>query len=117
MEISMALHLKTLLPASGDLRQQFTLFALVNLGLIDSLADGLLSATDAVRLFYNADNGLFVRNQLRAKIADEIMSRGAQLPNLFDVLGVSEAHREFCRELAAMRALCARMLEEKRKVA
>jgi len=72
--------LKALLPALGELRQQLTLFALVNLGLIESLADGLLSATDAVRLFYNADNGLFVRKQLREKKADEIMSRGAQLP-------------------------------------
>jgi hypothetical protein len=109
--------LKALLPASGELRQQLTLFALVNLGLIESLADGLLSATDAVRIFYNADNGLFVRKQMRTKTADEIMGRGAQLPDLFDVLPVKEAHREFRRELAAMRALCARMLEEKRKVA
>ena len=113
----MVIQLKTLMPASGELRQQLTLFALVNLGLIESLADGLLSATDAVRLFYNADNGLFVRKHLRGKMADEIMSRGAQLPDLFDVLSVKDAHREFRRELVAMRALCARLLEEKRKVA
>src|SRR6266481_1363371 len=114
--MSQRVDLRALLPASGEVRQQLTLFALVNLGLIESLADGLLSAADAVRLFYNADNGLFVRKQLRAKVADEIMSRGAQLPDLFDVLPVKEAHREFLRELAAMRALCARLLEEKRKV-
>jgi len=65
------------------LRHQLTLFALVNLGLVESLADGLLSATDAVRLFYNFDNGLFVHKQTaRAKIADEIMSHGAQLPDV-----------------------------------
>jgi hypothetical protein len=109
--------LKALLPALGDLRQQLTLFALVNLGLIESLADGLMSVTDAVPLFYNADNGLYVRKRLRAKMADEIMSRGAQLPDLFDVLPVTEAHREFRRELAVMRSLCARLLEEKRRVA
>jgi hypothetical protein len=109
--------LKALLPALGDLRQQLTLFALVNLGLIESLADGLIGATDAVPLFYNADNGLYVRKRLRAKMADEIMSRGAQLPDLFDVLPVKEAHREFRRELAVMRSLCARLLEEKRRVA
>jgi hypothetical protein len=109
--------LKAFLPAQGELRQQLTLFALVNLGLIESLADGMLSAMDAVRLFYNADNGLFVRKQLRAKVADEIMSRGAQLADLFDVLAVKEAHREFRRELAAMRSLCARLLEAKRRVA
>jgi hypothetical protein len=110
-------ELQALLPVSGDLKQQLTLFGLLNLGLIESLADGLLSATDAVRLFYNADNGLFVRKQLRAKAADEIMGRGAQLPDLFDVLPAKEAHREFRRELAAMRSLCARLLDEKRKVA
>jgi hypothetical protein len=115
--MSMALHLRVLLPAAGEAYQQVTLFALVNLGLIESLADGLLSAADAVRLFYNADNGLFVRKQLRAKAADEIMGRGAQLPDLFDVLPAKEAHREFRRELAAMRSLCARLLDEKRKVA
>ncbi len=94
-----------------------TLFGLVNLGLIQSLADGLLSATDAVRLFYNADNGLFVRKQLRVKAADEIMSRGAQLPDLFDVLPTEQAHREFRHELATMRGLCAKLLEAKRRVA
>jgi hypothetical protein len=114
---SMALELRFFLPAQGEVRQQLTLFALVNLGLIESLADGMLSATDALRLFYNADNGLFVRKQIRAKMANEIMSRGAQLPDLFDVLPAKEAHREFRRELAAMRSLCARLLEAKRRVA
>ena len=36
------------------------------------LADGLLSATDAVRLFYNAENCLFVRGKLPGKIADMV---------------------------------------------
>ena len=47
--------------ASGDLPQQLELFALVNLGLVQSLASGVLSATEAVQHFYNADNCLFVR--------------------------------------------------------
>jgi len=42
--------------ANGDLPQQLELFALVNLGLVQSLASGVLSATEAVQHFYNADN-------------------------------------------------------------
>jgi hypothetical protein len=60
---------------------------------------------------------LFVRNQLRSKVADKIMGHGVQLPDLFDALPIEEAHREFHRELAIMRALCLKLLEEKRLVA
>jgi hypothetical protein len=50
------------------------------------------------------------------KTADAIMSHGVQLPDLFDVLPREEAHREFQRELAIMRALCLKLLEEKQLV-
>jgi hypothetical protein len=93
------------------------LFALLNLGMIESLANGLVSASDAVRVFFNADNCLFVRQQLRDKVADKVMSHGVQLPDLFDVLPKEEAHREFQHELAAMRSLCLKLLEKKRLVA
>ena len=94
-----------------------TLFALLNLGVIESLANGAMSATEAVRLFFHADNCLFVRKRLRDKRADKIMSHGVQLPDLITVLPAEEAHQEFQRELATMRSLCLEMLQERRSVA
>ena len=113
-----AMHLAALLSASGRKpTQQVAFFGLLSLGITDLLINGLLSASNALRLFFNADNCLFVRKHLRDKVADEIMSRGVQLPDLFDALTSEEAHREFQRELATMRALCLKLLEEKQLVA
>jgi hypothetical protein len=113
-----SISLQTLLAASGGTRaQQLALFALLNLGIIESLANGLLSATYALRVFFHAENCLFVRKHLRDKAANAIMSHGVQLPDLFDVLPREEAHREFQRELATMRALCLKLLAEKQLVA
>jgi hypothetical protein len=100
--------------ASGDLPQQLELFALVNLGLVQSLASGVLSATAAVQHFYNADNCLYVRKHLRNREANAIMSHGVQLPDLFDSLSPEEAQREFCQELETMRSLCLKLLEKGR---
>jgi hypothetical protein len=112
------MHLETLLAGSGNPpARQLALFALLNLGIIESLTNGLLGATDAVRLFFNADNCLFVRKRVRAKVADQIMSHGVQLPDLFDALPAEEAHREFQHELAAMRSLCLKILEDRQLVA
>jgi hypothetical protein len=112
------MHLESLLTASGrTAEQQLALFALLNLGMVESLANGLISATDALRLFFNAENCLFVRKHLRDKIADKIMSHGVQLPDLFDALPTEESHREFQHEIATMRTLGLRLLEEKRLVA
>jgi hypothetical protein len=89
-----AVNLETLLTAADRTpAQQASLFALLNLGIIESLANGLLSAPDALRVFFHADNCLFVRKRLRNKIADEIMSHGVQLPDLFEALPPTEAHR------------------------
>src|SRR5215813_2024613 len=113
-----SMSLKTLLAASGGTSaQQLALLALLTLGMLESLANGLLSATDALRVFFHAENCLFVRKQFRDKIADAIMSHGVQLPDLFEVLSTAEAHREFQRELATMRALCLKLLEAKPWVA
>ena len=101
----------------GTSTRPSAVFALLGLGIIESLANGLLSAADAVRVFFHADNCLFVRNHLRDKLADKIMGHGVQLPDLFTVLTTEEAHREFQRELATMRALCLKLLEDKRLVA
>ena len=112
------MSLKSILPATGETpAQQLALFALLNLGVIESLANGLLSATEALQVFFHAENCLFVRKQLHDKIADQIMSHGVQLADLFEALPTAEAHREFQRELAAMRALCLKLLEDKQLVA
>ena len=116
--MSNPMRLKTLLSDSdGAAPHPLALFAVLNLGIIESLANGLVSASDAVSVFYNADNCLFTRKHLRSKTADEIMSRGVQLPDLFTVLPTEEAHREFQQELAAIRALCLKLLRNKQLVA
>src|SRR5260221_8541673 len=101
------IHLDTVLPEAGrTTAQQLALFALLSLGIIESLTSGLVSAADALRIFFHAENCLFVRQSLRDKVADEIMSRGVQLPDLFEVLPAAEAQRELQKELVKMRSLC-----------
>ncbi|PIU30824.1 MAG: hypothetical protein COT06_11480 [Syntrophobacteraceae bacterium CG07_land_8_20_14_0_80_61_8] len=109
-----SINLHALLSQAGDRDQQVTSFALLCLGIIESLAGGLVSVTDVLRLFFHAENCLFVRKSLKQKIADQIMSHGVQLPDLFDALPAEEAQREFQHELASMRSLCLKMLEEQR---
>ncbi|MEW6218243.1 MAG: hypothetical protein AB1634_01760 [Thermodesulfobacteriota bacterium] len=103
-------HLHTLLAQEVDKDQQFASFALLSLGVIESLFAGAISVSNAVDLFFHADNCLFVRKQLRQKAADEIMGRGVQLPDIFDALTAAEAQQEFQRELTAMRLLCLKLL-------
>jgi len=98
----------------GSLPQQLELFALMNLGLVQSLASGILSPAEAVERFYHADNCLYVQRCLRKREANAIMSRGIQLPDLFDCLPAEEARREFYHELETIRALCLKLLGEKR---
>lgn len=97
--------------------QPLALFALLTLGILESTAYGLLSTTDALRVFFHAENCLFVRKHLRDKTADAVMSHGVQLPDLFEALPMAEAQREFQRELAPMRAWCLKLLEQKQLVA
>jgi hypothetical protein len=113
-----SLRLQAILTESGEgSADRLPVFALLALGLVESLANGVLSASGAVRSFFTADNCLYVRKLLRDKAADEVMSRGVQLPDLFDALPAEEAQREFQRELAAMRTLCLKLLLHKRSVA
>ena len=97
--------------AGSDPKDQLELFSLLNLGLIQSLASGVLSPTDAIQRFYHADNCLYVRKHLRNKEANAIMSHGVQLPDLFESLEAEEAHREFFHELEKIRGLCLKLLE------
>ena len=110
--------LQTVLGKSGNTTtQRLSLFAFLSIGVIESLTNGLLSAADSVKLFFHAENCLFVRQQLRQATADKIMSHGVQLPDLFDVLPADDAHRQFQQELAIMRALCLKLLQNKQLVA
>ena len=94
--------------------QQLEFFALLNLGLVQSLVSGVLSVTEAIQRFYNAENCLYVKKHLRSKAAETIMSHGVQLPDLFDSLPAEEAQREFFQELETIRSLCLDILEKTR---
>jgi hypothetical protein len=108
------IELKQLLSEADRTRaEQVEIFALLNLGILESLGHGLISASDALRTFFHAENCLFVRQQIRNRAADEIMSRGVQLSDLFDSLPPLVAQREFQRELAKMHALSLSLLEKK----
>ena len=112
--MSHSMSLQALLTASNNVPgQPLALFALLTLGMLESLAQGLLSATEALRVFFHAENCMFVRKHLRDKTADAVMSHGVQLPDLFAGLPPGEAQREFQRELATMRALCLKLVEQK----
>lgn len=103
--------------AHGTPTEQRELFALLNLGLIQSLASGVLSPTEALERFYHADNCLYVQKHFRQKEAAAIMSHGVQLPDLFEYLPAEEAQREFYHELEIIRSLCLKLLEKKRSTA
>ena len=100
----------------GKPTQQLELFALLNLGIAQSLASGVISATESIQRFYHADNCLYVRKHLRSKQANAIMSHGVQLPDLFDCLPAEEAQREFFHELETIRSLCLKLLEKGRRL-
>jgi len=85
--------------------------------MVECLASGALSTVDATRFYFNAENCLYVRKKLRNDEADEVMSRGVQLEDLFETLPEQEAQQEFQRELGAMRSLCVQLLDPQRAVA
>ena len=98
--------------AGSDTADQLELFSFLNLGLIQSLTSGVLSPSDALHRFYHAENCLYVRKHLRNRDANAIMSRGVQLPDLFESLETEEAQREFLHELEKIRSLCLKLLEK-----
>jgi hypothetical protein len=100
--------------ASWDQTEQSEHFALLNLGIVESLASGVLSATEAIQRFYYADNCLYVRKHLRNNQVNAIMSHGVQLSDIFDCLPAEEAQREFLYELEMIRSLCLKLLEKGR---
>lgn len=114
----MPLYLKLdALLSGGKSAADTVLFAWINLGIIQSLASGVMTATDAIRTFYHAENCSFVRKQMADKLADRLMSHGVQLADLFDAMPIDEAHREFQHELEVMRGLCLELLDADRVAA
>ena len=101
----------------SDQTDRLAFFAIINLGVVETLVNGSIGAAEAVSNFYDADNCLFVKNVLKDKTANRIMSHGVQLPDLFDSLSFEDAQREFVHELATMRSLCLQLLESRRQVA
>ena len=100
----------------GSRAEQIEFFAIVNLGIVLSLASGALTPAEAVQRFYHAANCSHVRRALRSRDANEVMSRGVQLPDLFEALSAEEAGREFYREIEAIRALCLKLLARGRSL-
>lgn len=94
---------------------QGELFALLVLGVVESLSRGQIGPTEAVQIFFSAENCLFVRKDMRIKGADRLMSHGVQLPDLFDILPAEEAHRQFQHELERMRRLSLDLLDASQK--
>ena len=94
----------------GGRTEQLELFAILNLGVAQSLASGALTPSEALQRFYHAANCLYVRRTLRSKEANEVMGRGAQLPDLFEGLDCEEARCEFYREIDTIRVLCLKLL-------
>jgi hypothetical protein len=92
-------------------KEPLALFAVLSLGIIDSLTVGAVSPTRAAKQFFTSKNSQFVKTKLGEKNAVEVMGRGLQLLALCDAIPAEEAHREFQRELRRMKALCHALLD------
>ncbi len=73
--MTQAIDLESLLSQATDTRQRVASFALLCLGAIESLVNGAIRASEAIRLLFHANNCLFVREHLKDEAADEVMSR------------------------------------------
>ncbi|MEI6239056.1 MAG: hypothetical protein WCR51_01570 [Planctomycetia bacterium] len=112
------IYLERLLRTDGSMpEERQDVFALLMLGLFDSLESGVLSPADAVAICFHAENCRFVGGTLKSVDADEVMERGTQLADLFDALTPEEAKQECAAEVAAMRTCCLAMLGHGRLVA
>jgi hypothetical protein len=104
----MTVDLKNFL--SGRANNRYAILALLTMGVTESIASGFMTTTDAVRIFFTGNNCLFVKKTLNDRAADEIMSRGVQLPDLFDILDPDEAAKELRKELRTIQELCQKLL-------
>lgn len=105
--------LEKMLAQSGRSRKQkLAALATLNLGIIGALSSEAMELTEATVAFFNGENCLWVHRQLKCAAADEIMSRGVQLADLFDVLPPAKAKVEYFKELEAIRRLCVKLLRK-----
>lgn len=112
-----SINLKEILIQSQNKEQQLMSFSLICLGVIESLASGTMNVSNAIELFFHADNCLFVKKVLKRKNADRLMSHGTQLHDLFDILPIEQAGQEFQKELAIMHKLCLELIGKEQKAA
>lgn len=103
--------------ASMRTEERREVFALIVLGLLDSLEGRVLTTADVSALFFNVGNSRFVASTLGCIDAEEVMARGCQLADLFDAIDPDEARAELATEVAAIRTLCLAMLGTERLVA
>lgn len=87
-----------------------SVFAFLALGVIDALATGILTPTEATQRFFNGENCAYVRKRFRGRLADDVMGRGVQLSDLFEILPPEQANAAFRRELETMREACRRLV-------
>lgn len=112
------LLLESLLPSGkDDMSRQAEVFALLALGVLDAFEGGALSPDSARKRFFNGANCPYTHRALNRPDVEEVMSRGAELPDLFDALSLDDATHEAQEEIAAMRAACLRILTAERLVA
>ena len=77
--------------------EPLALFAVTSLGIVESLACGSLTATQAIHSFFHRTNVRFVKSKLRDDRATQIMGRGVQLADLFKAMPVEERISNFSR--------------------
>ena len=115
MMMTQRIDLRTLLGnGEGTSDDRLALFAWLNLGIVESLTKGILKPEEAVRIFFHGDNCLFVETEFGEETAEEIMSRGVQLNDIFEALTPERAEHEFQKELAVMQSLSLSILQSER---
>jgi hypothetical protein len=92
-------HVFDLAKITSGQQKPLALFAVTSLGIVDSLAAGSLTPTQAIRAFFHGKNIQYTKKKLNDERANEIMGR------------------EFQHELQAIKALCYEVLEGERAVA
>ena len=93
-----------------DQSQRLAVFAVINLGVMQSVGAKAMSPDQATERFFHVSNCLYVKRSLKNKLADEVMSRGVQLADLFDSLPSPQARVELSKELVCMHDLCLKLL-------
>lgn len=91
--------------------QKKAVLAGLNLAILGSIDMQQMTADEAIAGFYHATNCLYVKRSIKDRSADELMSRGVQLADLFEALPPGKARSELKKELRAMRSLCFKLLK------